>query len=256
MLVEKDDTFSQDVLQKIYAHLTEGREDRTGKWHVSDLLFPRYAVLQRLEGVKPTPEDVGFFFTGEAYHQMIQKVMGQSDSEIRLEKHNVLGTADFLNDELLIEFKTSRKWTIPEWPQEHYLEQIGYYAAMSGKTKARVVVIFPTAGRKWNGTGASTVEIATWVITWTLEELAAIELKMRETVILLDTAVKSFDLSPLPLCPIWKFGSIQQDPDTKKYEVKTRCPFAHICVCQQSALQTEADKKNLRVGSRGGKRGF
>jgi hypothetical protein len=256
MEIKRDEDFSKQLLDKIYKHLTEGREDRSDKWHVSDLLFPRYAVLQRLEGVTPTATDVGFFFTGEAYHQMVQKVLGKEDAEKRMELFNVLGTADYLNDTILIEFKTSRKWTVPEYPQDHYVEQIGYYAAMSGKKEAKIVVIFPTAGRKWDGSGSSTLEVATWSVSWTESEIDAIKQRMQDRVQALDLALKTLDLSALPVCPDWKYGSIMQDRETKEYKVQVRCPFGHICKCFEQQMQSEADRKNKGVGSRGGKRGF
>jgi hypothetical protein len=257
MEITRDEEFSKELLDKIYRYHTEGREDRSLKWHVSDLLFPRYAVLQRLEGVTPTTEDVGFFFTGEAYHQFIQKILGAADAEIRMELFDVLGTADYLNSEILIEFKTSRKWTVPEMPQDHYIEQIGYYAAMSGKRKARIVVIFPTAGRKWDGSSASTLEIVTWSVSWTDEEIEEIKAKMQSRVELLNRAVESLDLSTLPVCPDWKLGAVVQDKATRKYEVKARCPFLEICKCPHyNVMLAEATKKNAGVGSRGGKRGF
>ena len=257
MEITKDDRFSAWLLAEIYKSFTEGREDRSGTWHVSDLMFPRYAVLQKLEGtVIPTAQDVGFFFTGEAYHRMLQKVMGEHDSEKRVEAYGILGSIDFFDGDLLIEIKTSRQWTVPEEPKEHYIEQVGYYAAITGKKTVRIILILPTAGRKWDGSESSTVELRTWTVVFTDEELATIAAHMIELKTSMEAALVSFDLTTLPMCPEWKYGSLRQDPETKKWEVKARCPFAHICRCQEEKLQAEADLKNSRVGSRGGKRGF
>ena len=169
--VVKDKAFEDfliDLIMKNY----QSRESRIGgKWHCSDLMFPRYAVLQRLYPKLPTREDVGFFLTGEAYHEFMQKLLGEKDSEVRGELLDVLGTADYFDGSTLLEIKTSRKWTVPDLPQEHYIEQAGYYCAIFGKTSARIAVIFPTAGRKWDGSASSTIEIVVWNVCFTEVEI-------------------------------------------------------------------------------------
>jgi hypothetical protein len=242
-VVTPDEAFSDSLIDKIMRNYLE-REPRTGAWHVSDLMFPRYAVLSRLYGREPTRTDVGFFFTGEAYHEFLQKLLGKQNSEVRGELHNVLGTADYFDGDILLEIKTSRKWTIPEAPQDHYLEQAGYYCAIFGKTKARIVVIFPTAGRKWDGSSSSTLEIRTWSVEFSEAEIANIKKQMAAMVSAL-TRANDEGIASLPVCPDWKYGSIDRDAVKKIYFLNVRCPFAQEGLCDCGAeLKKELIRKN------------
>lgn len=244
-IVTVDDAFSDALIKKIMDNYLQ-REPRTGAWHVSDLLFPRYAVLSRVHGREPTRTDVGFFFTGEAYHEFLQKLLGVQNAEVRGELCGVLGTADFFDGDVLLEIKTSRKWTIPEAPQEHYIEQAKHYCAMFGKQMCRIVVIFPTAGRKWDGSAASTLEIRTWKVTFSQAELDAaivetLALSRHLDEVLAGRAV----LQTLAPCPDWKYGFIERDSEKKEYFVRIRCTFAQegLCDCGES-LREECQRKN------------
>lgn len=243
--VTKDTGFEAyliDLIMKNY----ETRESRVGgKWHVSELMFPRYAVLQRMLPKTPTRDDVGFFLTGEAYHEFMQKLLGTSDSEVRGESLNVLGTADFFDGDTLLEIKTSRKWTIPEMPQDHYVEQAGYYCAIFGKMSARIAIIFPTAGRKWDGSASSTVEIAAYNVVFAEEEIATIKQGMSSQTVTLDQALKDRNISNLPYCAEWKCGSVERDVEKQEYFLKMRCPYAKEKLCEGNPkLHEECQYKN------------
>lgn len=240
-----DDTFSDFIISQIMGNYLK-REGRVGhKWHVSDLLFPRYAVMDRLYGRTPSRDDIGFFFTGEAYHEFLQKLLGKQDAEVRGEILDVLGTADYFDGNVLLEIKTSRKWTIPETPQEHYVEQVGYYCAIFGKIEARILIIFPTAGRKWDGSSSSTVEVRTWKLTFTDAEIADIKAKMASRVVDLNTALAAKNVSGLPACPDFKYGTIERDSEKKIYFLKIRCPYANAgyCDCGEE-MRKELQRKN------------
>ena len=243
-IIKADDAFSDSIIKLIMDNYL-GREGRTGAWHVSDLMFPRYAVLSRIYGREPTREDVGFFFTGEAYHEFLQKLLGKKDAEVRGTLHGVTGTADYFDGTNLLEIKTSRKWTIPEFPQEHYVEQAGYYCAIFNKSLARIVVIFPTAGRTWGGANASTVEVRTWSVEFSDEELIGLRRMMETKVVFLEDAFKNKEVRNLSPCPSWKYGSVERDSEKKEYFIKVRCPFAQegLCKCGEE-LEVECKRKN------------
>ncbi len=229
--VTKDPEFESFLIGLIMKNY-ESRESRVGgKWHVSDLMFPRYAVLQRISPRKPTREDVGFFLTGEAYHEFMQRLLGQADSEVRGELLNVLGTADYFNGDTLLEIKTSRKWTVPELPQDHYIEQAGYYCVIFSKTSARIAVIFPTAGRKWDGSSSSTIEIVAHNVVFTDEEIEQIKQDMQSDVEVLNNALETQNTTGLSFCPDWKCGSVERDVEKQEYYIKLRCPYAQDKSC-------------------------
>lgn len=222
MKIVRDIKYADEIRQKIIDyHLLDQREATKGKWHVSDLLFPRYGYFCRVNGHTPSDEEIGFFMTGEAYHRFIQEVLGKEVAEQQGEYLNVIGTCDWLGDDVT-EIKTSRKWTVPKEPEPHYVEQAGYYCVIFKRKKARILVIYPVAGRKWDGSQSSTVEIAVWTVTFAPADLKEIEADMKETAGLLDEALKEKDHTELPLCLLWKCGR-----EWKK-ELKL-CPFYKIC---------------------------
>jgi len=227
-LVQADKKFEQFIIDKIMENY-QTREGRDGKWHVSDLMFPRYAVFSRKYNRIPTREDVGFFLTGEAYHEFLQKLLGEHDSEVRGELFNVLGTADYFDGDTLLEIKTSRKWTVPDKPQDHYVEQAGYYCAIFGKPSARITIIYPTAGRKWDGSASSTIEIQAWNVSFSVDEIQGIKERMKELTTLLDKSRETGKVDSLPPCPDWKYGGIERDKEKQEYFIKVRCPFAEQC---------------------------
>lgn len=250
-IVTADDSFAQRVLDKIVAKYMT-KEARTGLWHVSDIMFPRYAIWGRITERKPDREQIGFFFTGEAYHEFLQKILGEMNAEKRVEWEKMLvATADYLDEDVLLEIKTSRKWTIPEMPSDTYVEQVGYYAAIHSPKAVRILVIYPTANRKWDNSASSTVEVRAWKVTFSEEELEEIRANMRERVAQLERVWKSKrpeDIESLPACPDWKFGSVERDSEKKEYFVKVRCPFYtdKLCSgkgCSESVI-AECQRKN------------
>jgi hypothetical protein len=246
--IMKDDAFAQSVLDKIVQkYLTQ--ESRSGAWHVSDLMYPRYAIFSRITNHKPERDAIGFFFTGEAYHHFLQGVLGDANSEVRKEVHGVLGTADYFDGDTLLEIKTSRKWTIPEDPQDNYIEQAGYYCAIFDKPSAKVLVIFPTAGRKWDGSASSTVEVVCWEVRFSGQEREKILTSIKEESDALDKAWKSkspFDIKALRSCPGWKYGTVERDAEKKEYYVNVRCPFTAMCPHEECSreINEECARKN------------
>lgn len=242
MKLELDEKFSDFLRDKIVSNY-RSRLPRQGKWHVSDLLFPRYAVLNRRQPHQPTNDEIGFFLTGEAYHNFIQELLGKQNSEVKAEAIDVLASADFFDGGTLIEFKTSRKWTIPETPEEHYIKQAAYYAFIFAVKSVRISVIYPTSGRKWDGSTSSTVEIRSWIVLFSDEDITEIKEEMTGLVKDMTEAYKTGDVSSLPECPEWKFGSIERDKEKQEYYIKIRCPFTEICLCS-SSLKEQLEYKN------------
>jgi hypothetical protein len=242
MKLELDDKFSEFLTKKILSNY-QNRAPRRGKWHVSDLLYPRYAVLNRRSPHTPSAEEVGFFFMGEGLHRFIQHILGEQNAEVKAEAMSVLASADFFDGATLIEFKTSRKWTIPETPQDEYIHQAALYAFIFGVRTVRIAVVYPTANRKWDGSSASTVEIRSWTVSFTEEDIEEIKEEIANLVRDMTKAFQDGDVSGLPACPDWKAGSVEYDSKKKEYFLKKRCPFYDVCKCG-SGLQREVDYKN------------
>lgn len=171
-------------------------------WHVSDLVHPRATVLKVLKGEEVTDESIGLWFFGKAAHTELQRILGKKYAEVEKTWNNVVSHIDHF-DKVLMEIKTSRKWTIPEMPDARYIRQVGFYAAMTGTRSVKLVVVYPTANRKWDGKNASTVEFRVWEISFTNHDLAQIKESMLATISAINFAIKRKSFEYLPPCPKW-----------------------------------------------------
>jgi hypothetical protein len=256
-IIVPDEAYAAGVINKIMERYLS-KEGRSGKWHVSDMMFPRYAIFSRLTNRKPTRRDVGFFFTGEAYHEFLQKVLGDEFAEVRSELFNVLATADYFDGDTLLEIKTSRKWTIPEMPQDNYIEQAKHYCTIFGKPSAKILVIFPVAGRKWDGSASSTVEVVSWNISFSDKEIEENKLYLQDMVAKLDKAFTTRDKADIEVlmpCPSWKYGSLTKEVGKEaRHVLNVDCEFAKMCPrgCETELIE-EMTRKNGKLDGKSAK---
>lgn len=222
MIIKKDNIFASEIKQRLYAFIKSKRRKEDGKYHVSDLLFPRFAVLSKIFGYEPTDQEIGFFANGIAWHEFIQKVLGKQNAEIQGEYKGIVGTVDFINGAVLVEIKTNRKWTIPDEPQPEYVEQLLDYCIIHGRKEGKLLVVYPTAGRKFNGGKSSSVEIVSWSIKFSQHELDIAKQKMERTKQLMQQALNA----KIP----WKSPAFEALPSCPDFRKKT-CPFEH-CQCK------------------------
>lgn len=203
---------------KLHKQIIKVYNDETrlpdGKFHVSDIVYPLGAYGRAIYGKpeKLTKEEVGMFFLGKAVHEHIQRILGREMSEVTKEEKisgiTIVGTIDHLGKRPL-EIKTSRKWTIPEWPAPHYIRQAAYYAVIFNLKEITILVIYPTAGRKYNNSKSSTLEIGAWTLKFNDEDKKAIRYDMQRSMEELKKAIKKKNPKNLPPAPKFiteKFG--------------------------------------------------
>jgi len=235
MEIVKNSGYAKSVLQKLAAVYKAETFVDDGLWHVSDLVFPRKSYACEIYGCESTEEEIGYFFLGKAVHVEIQRILGVENSEVVVQKKlkagTVIGTLDYLGEEA-VEIKSSRKWTVAELPEPHYIRQAGYYAVLRDLPKIHVLVIYPTAGRTWNGEKSSTVEAASWVLKFSDQDKQKIEKEMNDVIKNLEKAIKTKDAELLPPCPPWllkRFGDKIKSGWDKKAEFKyQQYPFHYI----------------------------
>jgi hypothetical protein len=205
------------IIDDYEARAKEGnkKRDKEKLWHVSDLVFPRKAYFELLYGRKITDEAIGFWFTGVAFHTELQRILGIANAEKEVKKNGVIAHIDHF-DKVLLEIKTSRKWTIPKEPEPHYVRQAGYYSSMTGTLRPKIVVIYPTAGRKWDNDKSSTVEIGAWELVFTKGELDLMGQDMAITISEIEQAVMKKDPSGLPPVPSWLIKDYVPKQHTRK----------------------------------------
>lgn len=222
MQIQRDEQFADEIKQKLHALQLAKRRELGGDIHVSEILNPRKAYWTRTLGVQITDESVGFFITGEAFHRVVQDAVGLEFAEHKLSLPGIVGTADLCGT-YLCEIKTSRKWTIPSEPEPHYVEQVLSYAAMDDREVCYIFVIYFTAGRKWDGSKPSTLEMVSWRVETTAQEREDIRTNLLHTAARLNKALATKDPLLLQLCADWMCAGIY------KNEVQRTCPYYIEC---------------------------
>ncbi len=239
MKVVKDDRYADELRGKIMAFYAKDA-DRENKmrekdrlYHVSDIVFPRKAYYERILGRKVSEEALAIWISGKAFGYMLQEVLGKNKAEVEAKWGKFVAHIDHF-DKVLVEIKTSRKWTVPQAPEPHYVRQAGYYCAMTGTSHAKIVVIYFTAGRKWGGKGVSNLEIHVWDIGFSAKELEYVRADMDKTIEMIEHAIKTKNPDILPPAPKWllkDYPDAKLGPHGKKQEEEERrSPFNFVDV--------------------------
>ena len=214
--------FAGAVKDALVKHFKSTQRDADDKYHVSDLLAPRFAYYQIKNGRDIRPEDIDMFIPGIAFHELLQNAMGKEYAEKKVEIGDIVGHIDLLKA-YVVEIKTSRKYTIPEMPDDHYLRQCKYYMVLAEVLEGYIVVIYFTAGRNPWKKKASTLEIVAWHIEIDSEEANGLYNEMLDTRDLLCCATVERRPDTLPLCEIWRCGQAY------KGEITRTCPHYEEC---------------------------
>jgi hypothetical protein len=222
MRIQRDEYFADVVKQKLRALQLAKRRELGSDLHISELLNPRKAYWTRTLGERITDESIGFFITGEAFHKVVQDALGIEFAEKKLTLPGVVGTADICG-QFLCEIKTSRKWTVPEEADPNYVNQVTAYQAMADRPEAYIFVIYFTAGRKWDGTKPSTLEMVAWKVELTDQERVDIRQRLLNEASRLNKALSKKDPMLLQLCADWMCVGIY------KNEVQRTCPYYTDC---------------------------
>lgn len=223
MVIVEDQQVADLIKGKIAAYIDKSARTPDGLYHVSDLLNPRYAYFKQKFGHAITETEMGFFVSGIAFHEFLQKILGKEMSEVQLRLENIVGTADQAGV-FFSEIKTSRKWTIPEGADPIYVEQFEKYLAMAGRSFGHIIVIYFTANRSWDGKKPSTLEIKSWKVTMSEQDRVRAKnvlIERRDGLKLVQDGVNSYE--SLPLCWAFKCGK------EYKGEVQNLCPFYYSC---------------------------
>lgn len=223
MKITLDEAFASNINQQLIEEYKKTARAPDGMYHISELLQPRQAYFTRRDGKEMTEQDIKMFLPGSCFHEYVQKVLGNDLAEKRVKfMDDIVGTIDWAGSYLL-EIKTSRKWSIPDMPEPHYVTQLLKYMAMEQKLEGYILVIYFTAGRKYDNSKPSTLELVAWKIETTPEE-QQVELQyLTDTRASLIEAKETGDISKLPLC--YSFSCFSE----YKKEVTRVCPFYNEC---------------------------
>lgn len=236
MEITRDDEFSKHVMTILLEDYKKTARAPDGKFHISELLQPRQAYFTRKYGKEMTEGDIKMFLSGTCFHEYVQKVLGNKFAEKRINfGDDIVGTIDFYDGDRLLEIKTSRKWSVPEYPEPHYVSQVTKYMAIEKKLTGIILVIFFTAGRTWKADKASVLEIMAWKVTVTPKEQEDDLASLVDTRSRLIEASKTGEFEKLPLC--YEFSCYSE----YKKEVTRVCPF--YLQCEPDGREHELAKK-------------
>ena len=223
MEIIRDDGFANRIKKLLLDDYQKTARAPDGKFHISELLQPRQAYFTRKYGREMTEQDICMFIPGSAFHEYLQKVLGNEFAEKKINfMDDITGTIDW-SGTYILELKTSRKWVIPDMPEKHYVSQVCKYMAMEHKLEGYILVIYFTAGRSWDGKKPSTLELMAWKIIVTPKEQEDDLASLVDTRSKLIEASTTGDFSTLPLC--YEFSCFSE----YKKEVTRVCPFYGLC---------------------------
>jgi len=217
-----DRQFCEVLKEKLADYVNRTARTPDGKYHVSELLNPRFAYFQRIKGSPSYPDRAWMFLPGVAFHELLQKIMGRDFAEKQVGLEDIVGTVDMVGA-MFSEIKTSRKYTIPIDPEPHYVEQFEKYLSIAGQLFGWIIVIYFVAGRKWDGSKPSKLEIVTWKVTMTAEEQEKVRQDLISRRDMLMAAEEEENHEQLPLC--WEFMCAS----VYKGKVDEICPHYDEC---------------------------
>jgi hypothetical protein len=94
---------------------------------------------------------------------------------------------------------------------------------MDDREVCYIFVIYFTAGRKWDGSKPSTLEMVSWRVEQSKQELKDIRIRLLQDAARLNKALEKKDPLLLQLCADWMCAGIY------KNEVQRVCPFYKEC---------------------------
>jgi hypothetical protein len=133
-----------NVLEDMYAALTEKyNEERTGE-HVSDFLCPRQSYFKSILPRPTTNIELGFFLLGRSMHDGAQQLC-KRNPDYEIESFEVFNEVEAhidlyrKSDNRPIEMKTARMSDMAQ-PKPHYLQQLHSYMAMKNALDGTIIV--------------------------------------------------------------------------------------------------------------------
>ena len=205
-----------------------------GVFHVSDLLNPKQAYYKYTDPKPLSEREIGFFVAGLAHHFVVESAVTKTDAPVETPINwspcdgiTIVGRPD-IRDYVFFqgepnEFKTSRKWTIPEDPEGNYVDQLGCYCALANCPTGRISVFYICPGRSWRGDSSTTPAVVVWKLKFSDAEIVGIKQRLADTANKLEQAIEEKKPEVLPSCTSWFCGS------KNKGKTSVNCKWYHEC---------------------------
>lgn len=206
MKIVESEKLKKELLVKAAAYLGKETKKRAEGTHLTDLLYPRQAYFRSIDPKPLTEDQIGYFVAGHGHHGIIEAIIEDPrfrEVEFYDKDLKTYTTLDIMTKDMVQEIKTSRAWTIKKDPNENYIDQIMGECAMTGKTKARLIVFYICPGRNKKGDKETKPKFQVFEISFTKKELKDIREVLEERNKGLHLAKETGDHTKLPLCLEW-----------------------------------------------------
>lgn len=232
MKAQRDAAVEALFYEKAAAFLAQHERDYSGTtFHVSDVLWPRKSYFKATVLTPLSRGEIGYYLAGRGHHAIIEAVMvadgGQQEQTVQATENGItiIGSPDVKLDGKPYEVKTSRRWQIPDEPDEHYLAQLCAYCALLGVQVGYLVGFYITPGRNPKlGKMSTEPEIVAWRIEFTPEETAHQRAWLFWAGRALRKALDTRNPSKLPLCEPFMCGV-----PGRGGTYRVICPFYEQC---------------------------
>lgn len=213
MIIVRSRKREEWAFTKMKAWLTR-RPRSSDAWHVSDLIYARKALFQRIDPKPITDEQSLYFIAGHGHHHIIEAILGPKKTGDRTDAGEFLKKGIYFSPDLReevmnspIEIKTSRAKKTPDDSGQHpakafegYLKQLTAYMALMRKKVGMLMVLY--LARQVNGWQTKPA-IRFYKVKMTKEELDKRTKELVDLAAKMTKAEKAKSTKGLPLCPKW-----------------------------------------------------
>lgn len=199
--IKRDREMETQVMEGICDYYSQ-RKRGDDEIHVSDLVTPRKAYWSRVKPKRTTYREAMYFLSGEVIHEGFQRILA-GEAEKKIQDLGVKGSRDLVWMGHRIEIKSSRKWTIPDLPDDSHIDQELSYLALENVKEGNILGFYICPGRTYSGGRVTIPEIRVWRITLSDKQVAKLRKQIVASRKALVTALKKRDPLKLELCPTW-----------------------------------------------------
>lgn len=197
MKVEASDTITSLIYRGLKREMEREYRDEI---HVTDILYARRRVLRELYGEEVEKRDIYRYLRGRAIHGLLQDLLGQEmngEGEVRVEYVGVVGSVDYVGNDVMVEFKTTYSSRESGYTREIAVKQLRLYMAMAGVSKGYAVIMYMR--------GDEIVGMEEFLIELSEEDIVEARRFIRERAEKIRRAIREKDPAIAPRCLFtWK----------------------------------------------------
>jgi hypothetical protein len=195
MRIVRNEAREKELVDQLLLEANTPRPDNMH--HVTALIHPLVTYWAITD---PRPHDKSaamFFVVGRAVHGVFEPYFAKEPEkrEVRIKLGDITGTIDAIDaDNAAVELKGTRKRSIPDEPDDRYVEQCAAYCAMSNRLLGRIAVVYLAPH-------SYVPEVRIHDLIFSEQELNIIRVQLEMNLKALTIALEKKDPSILRQCP-------------------------------------------------------